>query len=145
MGAHDWVGFEQGRARFTGGIRGWDEVGHQTFAVELHSQVLYGEIRKAFLPDDYNFDVEIISFGYFAKGDVAMPRPGHTSTTLSRDNVELATSLIVQLVNHVSQQDVSTERPTVMSIDSESHFMGKVHFSEGWVLGADGEVDGVES
>lgn len=137
MGAHDWITFEQGRARFAGGIRGWDEVGHETFAVELDGQTLYGEVKAVFLSDGNNFNIEIVSFGYFAKGDVAMPRPGHTSTLLSPDRVEVAAALIVQLANHVAQQDESAERPFVMSIDAESHFMGSVYFSEGWALGTD--------
>lgn len=31
----EWQQFPGGRARFAGGIRGWDERGYDTFAVEL--------------------------------------------------------------------------------------------------------------
>ncbi len=44
----DWVQFPEGQARFSGGIRGADEIGHETFAVEINSSVYYGEIKKIF-------------------------------------------------------------------------------------------------
>lgn len=141
MGVHDWVTFKQGRARFAGGIRGWDEVGHETFAVELGDRVLYGEIKTSFLPDGNNFNIEIVSFGYFSQGDVAMPRPGRTSTRLSPDDLVLARSLISELVSHVSQEDDSVEKPFVMSSDSESRFAGNVHFADHWVLEASDRDD----
>jgi hypothetical protein len=134
MGAHDWVNFEEGRAQFSGGIRGWDEVGHQTFGVELDGLVLYGEVRKAFLPDDYSFNIQIISFGYFSKGDVAMPRPGQSSKTFSVTEAKKAESLILQLVAYTSELDESEERAFVMSVTETSHFMGKVFFSEDWIF-----------
>jgi hypothetical protein len=42
----NWVNLNQGRARFLGGIRGADEIGHETFAVQNDSGVYYGEIKK---------------------------------------------------------------------------------------------------
>lgn len=134
MGAHDWVDFKEGRARFSGGIRGWDEIGHQTFAVELDGRSLHGEVRKNFLPDGENFNIQIISFGYFSKDDVAMPRPGQSSAVFSATGAEKAESLILQLVAYASELDESEQRPFVMSVTEKSHFMGRVFFSEDWIF-----------
>lgn len=134
MAAHDWVDFKEGRARFSGGIRGWDEIGHQTFGVEMDGLVLYGELRKGFLPDGESFNIRIISFGYFSKGDVAMPRPGQSSTTLSATGVRKAESLILQLVTYTSELGESEDRAFVMSVSEKSHFTGEVFFSEDWIL-----------
>lgn len=60
----DWVQFPEGRARFAGGIRGWDEKRHETFAVEVNGVEYFGELDSVFLPDRHNFNIEIISFGY---------------------------------------------------------------------------------
>ncbi len=47
----EWQQFPEGRACFSGGIRGWDERGYDTFAVESDGQVVYGEIVRIFLPN----------------------------------------------------------------------------------------------
>ena len=50
MSAHektfDWMQFPEGRARFSGEVRGWDELGHETFALELRGKEYFGEIKK---------------------------------------------------------------------------------------------------
>lgn len=145
MGAHDWVDFKEGRARFSGGIRGWDEVGHQTFGVEMDGRELYGEVRTAFLPDGYNFNIEVVSFGYFSKDDVGMPRLGQSSTSLSSVAAKKARSLIVQLVTYTSELGKSEERPIVMLITDKAQFMGTVFFSNNWVFISDDQAIGESS
>ncbi len=141
MAAHDWVNFDEGRARFSGGIRGWDEIGHETFGVEFDGLELYGEVTSVFLPDGYSFNIEIVSFGYFSKGNVAMPRPGQSSTTLSQPAAERAESLIVQLVTYTSKLDESEERPFVLLETEKSRFMGKVLFSGDWILVSENQAE----
>ncbi len=36
----DWVSATEGRARFAGGIRGWDERGHDTYAVDVEGKIM---------------------------------------------------------------------------------------------------------
>ncbi len=141
MAAHDWVNFEEGRARFSGGIRGWDEIGHQTFGVEMDGLELYGEVRKNFLADECSFNIQIISFGYFSKGDVAMPRPGQSSKIFSVVEAKKSESLILQLVAYTSALE-SEERAFVMSVTDTSHFMGNVFFSEDWIFVSEGKDAG---
>ena len=43
----DWLNFGEGRARFVGSIRGWDEIGHEAFAVEVGGREYYGEIDQS--------------------------------------------------------------------------------------------------
>lgn len=145
MAAHDWVNFEEGRARFSGGIRGWDEIGHETFGVEFDGVELYGEVKSDFLPDGYSFNIEIVSFGYFSKGDVAMPRPGQSSTMLSSSAIKKAQSLIVQLVAYTSKLGLSEEKPFVMLVTEKSRFMGEIFFSTNWIFTPEDPVESENS
>lgn len=64
----DWVEFGGGRAKFDGLVRGCDELGHETFAVELPGrEVLYGEFRTRYEPDKTHYNVEIVRFGNASK------------------------------------------------------------------------------
>ena len=68
----DWVDLPQGRARFSGIQRCWDERGRVTFCVEVAGTSLYGEIDQAFHGDGDHYDLEVVSFGHdWAR--VAMP------------------------------------------------------------------------
>lgn len=71
----DWVSATEGRARFAGSIRGWDERGHDTYAVDVDGKVMYGEIARTFLPNQNDFNIQIVSFGYGVREHVGMPRP----------------------------------------------------------------------
>lgn len=128
-----WVRFPEGRARFSGTKRGWDELGHTTFAIELGGNELFGEIDQAFLPDRHNFNVEIINFGYGRGEDVGMP---NAAAVFNPKQIETAQRLIVQLV----QAGVSFDRPpNVLSQSPTSRFMGDVLFRDGWALVQSGE------
>ncbi len=50
-GVFDWVQFPEGKARFAGTKRCWDEQGHITFALELNGVEYFGEIDQVFLLD----------------------------------------------------------------------------------------------
>lgn len=71
----DWVSATEGRARFAGGIRGWDERGHDAYAVDVDGKVMCGEIARTFLADQNDFNIQIVSFGYGVREHVGMPRP----------------------------------------------------------------------
>ncbi|AKP92235.1 hypothetical protein [Achromobacter ruhlandii] len=71
----DWVPAAEGRVRFAGSIRGWDERGHDTYAVDVDGKVMYGEIARTFLPNQNDFNFQIVSFGYGVREHVGMPWP----------------------------------------------------------------------
>jgi hypothetical protein len=124
----DWVQFPEGRARFAGGTRGWDERGHETFAVDVDGVEYFGEIRHAFLPNGNDFNIEIVSFGYRDEIYAGSPPPHDPFTA---DELKVVQSLILQLIRsglHRADED----KPLVLDEDPGSRFMGKVIFREGW-------------
>lgn len=126
----NWVNFEEGVARFVGNIRGWDELGHDAFAVEINERQYYGEMRQVFSENQNDYNIEIISFGWPGEEWVGMPMPGMCAV-LTVDDVKTAQALIVQLVQ-IGSKFVDT--PSVLYQTSNSHFMGMVIFREGWAL-----------
>jgi hypothetical protein len=127
-GVFDWVQFSEGKARFAGTKRCWDEQGHITFALELNGVEYFGEIDQVFLPDRHNFNVEIISFGYGRGEDVGMPG---AAIVLTIDEAAVFQRLITQLV----RAGLGFHRlPNVLSQTENSRFMGEIVFRDGWVL-----------
>lgn len=125
QGTFDWVQFPQGRARFAGIARGWDEQGHVTFALELGDAVHFGEIDQVFLPDHHNFNIEVISFGYQRAEDVGMPR----AAALSPAQIGIA----MQLIEHLVRAGLDFDRPpNILSQTATSKFLGGLTFREGW-------------
>lgn len=128
MDMYDWVDFEDGRARFCGGIRGWDELGHETFCVALNGQSWYGEIVKLFEPEGADFSSVILSFGYDRSDNVGMPASARA--TFSAFDAEKIKAMVTRLVPIVAQCD---DPPFVLSRGKTSRFSGKVVFREGWI------------
>lgn len=127
-----WVEFPEGRARFSGSIRGWDEQGHESFSLSLNGRVFFGEIKDIWeKPNIYNLAVE--SFGYTRPESVGIPiKPGNPFLSyFSQDDVEGAKSLIVKLIEFHSGQD---KKPSVMYEDNDVKFGGKIIFSPEWVI-----------
>lgn len=124
----EWQQFPEGRARFVGGIRGWDERGHYVYAVELQGRVVYGEIAHAFLPNDNDYNIEVVSFGYGMEENVGISEPTSRGA-YTRAELETVRSLIVQLIRAGQQFE---EKPLLLMETRKSHFMGKIVFREGW-------------
>lgn len=131
-GAFDWIDLEGGRARFAGGIRGVDEVGHDTFAVEVDGLPCYGEISKIWR-DDAHFELEVSNFGHYQRGDVGMPMNPDSPfiRTFSESELQRISVLIVALVATALQWP---ERPVAIDCDSPDEFLGRVLFRDGWAL-----------
>lgn len=138
MSWNDWHTFNEGQACFSGGIRGWDELGHQTFTVRLDGSEYFGEIKKAWLPNEQDFNLEVLSFGYGMKLNVGIPITSQSVPAFSPETLQRVMSLVVQLVLLTAH---SEDKPFVMSEDSESHFMGQVFFREGWALVKDSTAE----
>lgn len=138
MGSHektfDWVQFKEGRARFNGNKRGWDERGYETYAVEIGGKVRYGEIDNSFLSNDNDYNIEIISFGYAMEGSVGIPNEPEEQKLLARGAYTQAELKVVQsLVSQLVRAGLSFEnRPSLLRETPTSHFMGKILFREGW-------------
>ena len=134
MGAYDetfeWVDLPEGRARFSGGVRGVDEQGHDTIAVEVDGDEYFGEIEPVFLPNNNDYNVEIVSFGYYAKTSFGMPMLA-ACQVFTTAQVKTIQRLIVQLVAAGME---FADRPNILMEFPNAHFMGEVLFRDGWVL-----------
>lgn len=133
----DWVSATEGRARFAGSIRGWDERGHDTHAVEVDGKVMYGEIARAFLPNQNDFNIQIVSSGYGVRERVGMPRPAghdsHAQGVSDAKTLRRVQSVLARLIRaglHVE------DRPNVLLAYPHARFQGKRIFAEGWTDGA---------
>lgn len=130
----NWIQFQEGRAKFNGGIRGWDERRHETYALEIEGKIRYGEISKIYLSNNNDYNVEVVSFGYAIEGSVGIPNEPGVQGLLARgaytqEQLKAAKSLVSQLiVAGVHFED----RPSVLRESPHSHFMGEIVFCEGW-------------
>lgn len=128
----DWLQFPEGRARFSGGVRGiMDEQGHETFAVEVDGEEYFGEIQNAFLPNGNDYNIEVVSFGYGRDGDIGMPMQGRTCRVFTAAQASTIQSLTVQLIAAGIQ---FSGRPSLLREYPDAHFMGHVTFRKRWAL-----------
>jgi hypothetical protein len=126
MDMFDWISLPEGRARFSGGIRGWDEIGHETFAVEVDGQELFGEIVAIFLENNNNYNLEVVSFGYRKDNDVGLSM--NACTPLTERQAQRIVSLVRELVAVVSKID---SPPSILH-GAKKLFLGGLTFKDGW-------------
>lgn len=133
----DWRTFDKGQARFSGMTRGWDEAGHETFAVELHGRVWYGEPKKRWHSDGLHYDLEILSFGYVAMSEVGMPLDPDSPLigVFAEDDLEVVRMCVLGLIAAFTG---APEKPAVLSERHGAKFSGRVSFNDGWALLATG-------
>ncbi len=140
MGAYDetfeWVDLPEGRARFSGGIRGIDEQGHETFAIEVEGSECFGEIQRAFLPNNNDYNIEVVTFGYTAKSSFGMPMLA-ACRTFTTVEIGIIQSLVVGLIAAGTR---FVDRPHLLKEYPNARFMGEVLFKDGWILLKDEEV-----
>jgi len=129
----DWLELPNGRARFSGGIRGFDELRHETFAAEVDGREYFGEIGRTFLPNGNDFNIEVLSFGYGNRGYVGMPMRS-TCRVFTAAEIEKIQALTVQLIAAGTR---FKDRPTLLTEYPNAHFMDQVFFRNGWVLATD--------
>lgn len=131
----DWLQFPEGRARFSGGVRGiMDEQRHETFAVEVDGEEYFGEIQNAFLPNGNDYNIEIVSFGYGRDGDIGMPMRGRTCRVFTATEASTIQALITQLIAAGMHYP---DRPSILKEYPDAHFMGQILYRDGWILVAD--------
>ena len=124
----DWMQFPEGRARFSGGVRGWDELGHETFALELRGNEYFGEIKRSYLENHNDYNIVIDAFGYGWEKEVGMPGMDIREIFTS-DEEAAARALVVQLIH----AGLELEDPP-FALDPPSHFRGGITFKDGWML-----------
>jgi hypothetical protein len=118
-----------GRASFEGMIRGWDEGPQRAFSVEIAGHPnLYGIWRPIWTPDEKDFDVEVVSFGWAGKYSIGDPDPV-TRRKLSVPQAADVTALVTALFNDPNVK----KRPMPFSSKTES-FLGHIRFRPDWIL-----------
>jgi hypothetical protein len=134
----EWQQFPEGRARFSGSIRGDDERGHDTFAIEIDGSVTYGEIDSVFLPNDNDFNVRVVTYGYGMRENVGILNNGnsgpHAQGVFPPAHLQRVQVLVTRLIRAGLQFE---DRPVFLDEFPGSHFQGKVIFPAGWAVGAD--------
>lgn len=136
QGRFDWVQFPEGRARFSGGGRAWDDRHHFTFSVDVNGYEYFGEIEQKFLPNNNDYNIEVLWFGYGSNTSVGMPMLG-SCQKFTLAEIETIRTLIVQLIDAGAR---FSERPSILTEFPDAHFMGEVNFRDGWVLATDWEA-----
>ena len=126
----EWIEFPEGRARFSGICRGWDERGRHTFALELHGREYFGEIRSSFPDNDENYCFLIDDFGYALVEAIGIPGTS-ARKTFTRNEEGAARALIVKLVRAGFGFE---DPPSVFFPEDIAHFTGEILFQEGWIL-----------
>lgn len=134
----NWVQFPEGRARFAGATRGWDERRYEVFCVEVNGVAYFGEIARLFLPNDDDFNIEVRSFGYCMDANVGIPDET-ARESFEDDDLRIVRSLICQLVS--IGRRLETRRPSLLTEYQNSRFMGQVIFRDGWAQNSGAAVE----
>lgn len=132
----DWLQFPEGRARFSGLVRGVDELGHETFAVEVDGIEFFGEIQTAFLPNNNDYNIKVAYLGYGSKNSLGMPMLDGCQI-FSQHQASTIQELIVQLIAAGTQ---FPDRPSILTEYPNAHFMGQVIFGDGWIVLEESEM-----
>ncbi|NIK03060.1 hypothetical protein [Xanthomonas cannabis] len=137
----EWIDFPAGRARFSGGIRGADELGHETFAIEIDGTEYFGELKNDWLPDQTHYDVAVVSFGFSVELQVGMPITAWSVHPFTDDQLESVKTIIIQLIDAGTS---FTKKPLIISEIGGAIFTGKVIFNENWALTKISDQPGVQ-
>ena len=130
MRALDWYQFEEGRIRFSGGTRGFDQQGYETFEVELPSGRYFGELGQSY-PDPKvdAFYLTVPAFGAREKDSVG----GLTcADRIRQSELDLVMDLVPKLAAAVAP--LGEDRMPVAMI---GRYLGKTYFLPGWAKLAD--------
>ena len=125
-----WVEFPEGRARFSGSIRSYDETGRETFCLQLGESRYFGEIKKEWRNDSH-FNLTVTSFGYFDRGDVGMKMSPKICNIFTLGEINKIKDLTLSLISFFKQNPT---RPFVMDMEVPDEFLGRVSFAENWAL-----------
>ena len=125
MGPFDWYQFAEGRIRFSGGTRGNDETGYETFEVELPSGNYFGELGKHYPdPKGEGFYLTVPAFG--ARRDRDVGGLGGAEA-LTQSELDLVIKLLPQLAAATAPLALK-QKSSVMG----GTYLGRVFFKPGW-------------
>lgn len=130
----EWIDFPQGRVRYAGGRRGKEEPAIETFAVEVYGRIYYGEIRRSFLVDRNNYNLEVISFGWLTHDWYGTEPDSRYCAAFTINELGEVQALLCQAVPVWRSFDA---RPPFLTEYVTAHFMGEVIFRDGWALTRD--------
>ena len=121
----DWVEFDGGRVKFDSWVRGSDELGHATFAVELPGrEVLYGEFRTRYEADKTHYNVEIVRFGNPDKNGIDLDNHFPHCSLTPEEKLTLE-----RIITALMVRDAKKPPP----VEDTENFLGKVFFRPGWL------------
>jgi hypothetical protein len=109
-------------------IRGWDERGHETFAVEIDGRPVYGEVDAVFV--GHAISTKVVSFGYLEQSRVGIPGAARSFT---REQAAVAERDIREFVSTVSAYADKLDKPEVLRTTPSTHLTGHVAFAPGWI------------
>ena len=125
MGWLDWYQFAEGRIRFSGGTRGNDQTGYETFEVELPSGRYFGELGKQYPdPKGEGFYLTVPAFGARREDNVGGLGG---ADALPQSELDLVVKLLPQLAHATAPLD-----PEQKSWVMDGEYLGRVIFEPGW-------------
>lgn len=127
----DWFDFPEGRIRYAGGSKGRDEPPIDVFSVEIGGRTYFGEIRRSFLADENNYNIETVSFGWPKRDWFGTEPDPRQCATFSPAELRDVQSLVTQAV---PAWRLLENRPIIVRESARSHFMGEIIFRDGWAL-----------
>jgi hypothetical protein len=130
MKLFDMVQIGAGAVGFAGLVRGSDEQGHDLFQVVYNGVPLYGEYKRRFAKNNNDFDIDIVSFGYFDFRNVGDIN-NITKKAFSAQESEFYSSMIKALFCDPIAAHLRSEL-RIFSRESFK-FLGDVRFLSGWV------------
>jgi len=133
----EWIEFPQGRVRYAGGKRGRDEPPIETFAVEIHGWVYYGQVLTVFLSAQNNYNLEVVSFGWLKHDWLGVEPDPEYCASFTLNELSEVQSLVCHAVSTWRNLE---DRPAILYESAQTHFMGEISFRDGWALVKDDEV-----
>ncbi|WP_369937030.1 hypothetical protein [Xanthomonas tesorieronis] len=82
----------------------------------------FGEIQRSFLPNDNDYNIEVVSFGYGSEKSLGIPMLDGCQV-FSQVQINTVQALIVQLIAAGTQ---FSDRPSLLTEYPNAHFMGKL-------------------
>lgn len=127
--AFDWIDLKDGRVRFSGMSRGSDEIGHDTFEIQLPTKPdLYGEYRAAWADNERDFSIEVVSFGYTNDRNVGNDHPDARYPFSNEERQKIERMAIALVLDSESQKGLPA-----FSLKGAC-FLGQVYFAPGWIV-----------
>ena len=125
----DWQDLPSGRARFNGLVRGAEQSGHDSFAVDCDGEVLFGELQRVFLANGNDFTIEVVAFGYRQASHLGLPVQGRARAFSATGALRLQ-QVIAELIAAGAGWE---QRPRLLMEHAGARFLGGVSFRPGWL------------